>query len=165
MILDSFLGLVESQLRLLAYVARVAPTQAIRADFDKTLRLHQGVAKTLREALTALANSRPRAVHPPGALRGAQEEEFSGDLRGQIESAMRAATEGGHAIRQIILSHTGLRHLRDQGLLGAQETTILDTPVVVDFSWDAPGFALQSFDAIPLEEIVSGAEASSDARA
>jgi hypothetical protein len=152
-LLDSFLGLVESEMRLLAYIARAAPTQAIRADFNQAVQHHQEAAKTLREALSLLARNHPTPISP-GAVRGAQEEENMGDLRSQLEAAMRATSARGHAIRHITLSSTGLRHLRDQGLFQDGETTFDGTSVLVDFAWDTPGFALQSFDAIPLEEIV-----------
>lgn len=153
MLLDSFLGLVESQQRLISYMARAAPTRAVREDFDKMAGLHREIAHTLREALALRAQHAAPPEGPSRGTRSVQEEDASGDLRGQVEGAIRASTKAGHAVRVVMLSHTALRHLRDQGCFQDGETRLLGTPVVVDFSWDAPAFALLSFDAVPMEEI------------
>ncbi|MEA3200815.1 MAG: hypothetical protein QOE90_2243 [Thermoplasmata archaeon] len=155
-LLDAFLSLTESQLRVLAYAARAAPTSEIEAGFTESVKIHRQIASTLREALSLLSN---HATHGEfGGLRAAQEEAPAGNLRAQLDAAIRAAESAGHALRQITVSPTGLRHLRDQGSFDESPTTIHETPIVVDFAWDAPAFALQSFDAIPLEEIIHDGE-------
>lgn len=152
-LLDSFLAMVESQQRLVAYMGRAAPTREAREDFDTMATLHREVAHTLREALALQAQAAAPHDARPRGTRGAQEEDPSGDLRSQVEDAIRTSTRAGHAVRTVMLSATGLRHLRDQGCFKDGETTLGGAPVVVDFSWDAPAFALLSFDAIPLEDI------------
>lgn len=160
-LLDSFLAMVESQQRLVAYIARAAPTREARDDFDRMASLHREIAQTLREALALHAQAAlpPEAPMPRGT-RGAQEEDHFGDLRAQVEGAIRSSTKAGHAVRVVMLSPTGLRHLRDQGCFADGETSLDGVPVVVDFSWDASAFALLSFDAVPLEEISEASGAS-----
>lgn len=159
-LLDSFLSLTESEMRLIAYAGRAAPTADVRADFEEAVQAHRIIAKTLREALALLARDLPdKALR--GGVRGVQEEEDGGNLFGQLEDAVRTSTKSGHAVRSITLSHTALRHLRDQGAFRNGESTFMGTPVVVDFGWDASGFALHTFDAVPLEEIM-GQGASTD---
>ena len=152
-LLESFLSMTESQLRLIAYMVRSAPTQEVRKDFDEMAQIHREIAHTLRETLSQLVE-RSTSRRPAGrGSRGVQEEDASGDLRGQIEEAIRDATQAGHAVRLVMLSPTGLRHLRDQGCFKDGQATLGGAPVTVDLSWTTPAFALLSFDAIPLEEI------------
>ncbi|MEA3198810.1 MAG: hypothetical protein QOE90_238 [Thermoplasmata archaeon] len=156
MLLDSFLGMVDSQSRLIAAMARAAPTQESRKSFDQMAEIHREIAHTLRQALTFLAKRRhgATALPPHEGLRSVQEEEAGSDLRGQIETAMRAQILAGRAIRHVTLSPTALRHLRDQGCFRQGETTLGGSPVVVDMGWDASAFVLNTFDAVPLEEIM-----------
>ncbi|GEM_PF-3681684 len=153
-LLDSFLSLAETEMRVLASAARAAPTREIRADFDQTVLLHREAARTLRDALAPLDPGRALAPPPRMPVRPVQEEAVPGDLRGQIEAAMRGSLAAGRPIRQVALSPTALRHLRDQGCFQDGETTLLQVPVVVDFGWDVSAFALQTRDCVPLEEIV-----------
>lgn len=150
-ILDAFLTLVEQQLVVISHIARQAPTAAVRAPFDKMAATHREIATTLREALKAQHHpTLPRA----GGRRSVQEEEPEGDFRGQLEAAVRHAQENGEGVRRLILSHTGLRHLRDQGLFRGGEARFHGLPVAIDLGWDAPAFAIETYDRVPLEEIV-----------
>lgn len=151
-LLQSFLILAEEQLRLIAFMARSAPAQEARAYFDEMADVQRHVASTLRGVLGS--THQRLAARDGRGLRGVQEEENAGDLRGQVEGALRAFREAGLPPRVVILSPTGLRHLRDQGLRQDGESTILGVPASIDFGWGGPAFAVQSFDLVPVEEIM-----------
>lgn len=154
-ILDSFLSLAEAQLPILAHLARRSPSAEVRAYFDKMAATHREMAHTLREALKAEPYP-PQLNGAPDARRSVQEEEPTGDFRGQLEKAVRTAhTRGG--VRRILLSHIGFRHLRDQGLFRDRESRFQGVPVVIDMGWDAPVFVLETYDQVPLEEIMDHA--------
>lgn len=151
-LLDGFLMLAEEQLRTVAHVARQAPTAAIREPFDKMAATHREITSILRKALK---NRPPPIPAEKGkAKRSVQEEEPTGDFRGQLEAAIRHAQEGGKGVRRVLLSHTGLRHLRDQGLFHDGNSRLWDIAVTVDLGWDAPAFVLETYDQVPLEEII-----------
>jgi hypothetical protein len=154
-LLQAFLALAEEQLRHIAFMARSAPTREARQHFDEMSDVHRRIAATLRGVLGA--NPHP-SERPPRGLRGAQEEEAAGDIRGQIESTIRSFEAIGRRPRTVILSPVGLRHLRDQGLFQDGDSTVLGVSASVDFAWDAPAFAVLTFDLVPLEEILHGGD-------
>lgn len=154
-ILESFLTLVENQLGLIAFMARSAPTHETRTAFDEMADIHRAMATELRAALNDMTSAFVPELHP---LRSVQEEGPIGDLRGQVERAIRARLECGSGIRRVILSHTAQRHLRDQGCFREGDTTLLGAPVVIDFSWESPAFAIQGYDVLPLEEVRGGVD-------
>lgn len=152
-LLESFLICAEEQLRLVAFIARSAPTRESRDHFEAMAQTQRLIAQELRSAISGA-----RPARSPGGivgLRSVQEEAASGDLRGQLEAAIRASQASGVPLRTIILSHTGLRHLRDQGCFQAGETTISGIPVSIDLGWDEPAFVLQTFEVVPLDEILA----------
>lgn len=150
-ILESFLTLTENQLRILSRIARSAPTAQSREPFDQMAAKHRHIAEVLRTAL----KRRPRAAGRSAVgLRGAQEEEEAGDFRGQIEDAIQAAEGKQGGVRGIVLSPTGLRHLRDQGCFLGGRRTLRGHPVSVDLGWDAPAFVIETHDRVSLEEIM-----------
>lgn len=152
-ILDAFLTLVEAQLSVISHLARQAPTAAVRGPFDKMAASHREIASTLREALKALEYPAPALA--PGR-RSVQEEDPEGDFRGQLEAAVRHAREAGTGVRRVILSATALRHLRDQGLFQEGVSRFHGLPVAIDLGWDTAAFALETYDRVPLEEIIGG---------
>lgn len=151
-VLEAFLELTESQLRVAAHMARCAPDASTRAPFDAMCARHRHVANTLRKALKTQAR-------PEGDKeiyrRNVQEEEANGDFRSQIEQAARDAEASGSGVRHIVLSPTGLRHLRDQGCFRDGRPYIRGHPVSVDFGWDAPAFVIETFDRVGLDEILA----------
>jgi hypothetical protein len=152
-ILDGFLSLTEQQLRVISHVARLAPTAEIRTHFDKMAATHREIATTLRSALktTSYPSTLPDPI--PVGRRSVQEEDPVGDFRSQLESAVRNSQSTGRGVRRIILSHVGLRHLRDQGLFQNNDSQFDGLPVVIDLGWEAPAFVLETYDQVPLEEI------------
>lgn len=150
-VLESFLTLTESQLRIVAHISRSAPTARSRRPFDEVYATHRHIARVLRSAL----KSQPRP-QPPRApyRRSVQEEGAEGDLLGQLEAALDAGEESGSGVRGIVLSPVGLRHLRDQGCFQGGDATLRGHPVSVDLGWDAPAFVIETLDRVPLEEIM-----------
>lgn len=159
-ILESFLTLAENELRMIAFMARSAPTVATRAPFDEMAAIHREVCDVLRDVLENL--SMGSEAEPPDELRSVQEETPHGDLRSQIETAIRARWRAQRGIRRVIVSHTAQRHLRDQGCFADGDPTILGVPVAIDLSWGTPAFAIEGFDIVPLEEIMTSAEYGAD---
>lgn len=149
-ILESFLTLAEAQLRLVAFMAKSSPTAKTRDSFDRMADIHRDICHDLRHVLKGISTETPIA-----ALRSVQEENAMGDLRGQLEEALRLRARRG-VIRRIVLSHTAQRHLRDQGLFRDGETSIMGIPVAIDLGWEAPAFAIEGYDVVPLEEIYDG---------
>lgn len=155
-VLDSFLTLAENQISMISHISRQAPSKEVRQYFDDMVEGHRNVAQDLRSALKKLDENGPREIvlpRPPGK-RSVQEEEPSGDLRGQLEKAVSRAAKGGAGVRRILLSHGALRHLRDQGCFAQGEFTFAGHPVIIDLGWDEPAFAIQTYELVPLEEIV-----------
>lgn len=150
-VLESFLTLAENQLRVISHIARSAPDLPSREPFDKMAATHRHIAGVLRTALKAQFAAAPG---PPPAPRHVQEEEATGDFRGQLEGAMRAAEASGSGVRKILLSPTGLRHLRDQGCFRDGVPTFKDHSVAVDLGWKTPAFVIETYDQVPLEEII-----------
>lgn len=146
-VLEAFLSLAESQLRLIAFLATSSPTAAPRRSFDEMAKIHRGICRDLRAVLQGLASE-----VEPSSVRSVQEEDALGDLRGQLEEALRERVRRG-GVRRVVLSHVAQRHLRDQGLFREGETTVDGTPVAIDLSWEGPAFAIEGFDVVPLEEI------------
>lgn len=153
-LLDGFLHLTEDQLRIISHIARQAPTAGIREPFDSMASMHREIAGILRATLKA--QPYPPSLPPAAAhgRRSVQEEEPEGDFRGQLESAVRNALVSGGRVRRILLSHVGLRHLRDQGLFRDGDATFHGIPVTIDLGWEAPAFVLETYDQVPLEEIL-----------
>lgn len=155
-LIESFLAMNEQQIRLITFLARSAPTAEVRAYFDEMADLHRQVSGTLRSVLKESGSSgsdeasEPRSSTP---YRGVQEESELGDLRGQLEAAIRGARSSGRPVRTILLSHTALRHLRDQGCFADGDTFHMGVPVAVDLAWDVSAFSLLSFEIVPLDEI------------
>lgn len=152
-VLEAYLGLAENELRLIAFMARSAPTNDARAPFDEMAENHREIAEVLRKALRDLTSGTPPAPQHP--LRSVQEENAEGDLRGQVEAAIRARRESGRGVRRVVLSHTAQRRLRDQGCFQGEDTTLLGAPVAIDLSWESPAFAIEGYDVVPLEEILA----------
>lgn len=150
-LLAAFLQLSESQLGIAAHMARLAPDAAVRRPFDSMCATHRYITSTLRKALDSTA---PPLVDGHAYRRCVQEEEPTGDFRGQLAAALAAAEAAQAGVRRIVLSPVGLRHLRDQGLFRAGQTTIHGHQVAVDFGWDAPAFAIETNDCAPLEEVM-----------
>lgn len=150
-LLDGFLTLTEDQIRVISHLARLAPTAAVREPFDRMVATHREIAATLRKTLRTQPYPPPL---PPKGRRSVQEEDPEGDFRGQLEDAVRNAQTGGQGVRRIILSHTGLRHLRDQGLFRDGDSLFNGIPVTVDLGWDASAFVLETYDQVPLDEIL-----------
>lgn len=153
-ILDGFLSLTEQQLRVISHIARLAPTAEIRTHFDKMAATHRQITKTLRAALRAAPYPASLPDPIPVGRRSVQEEEPTGDFRGQLETAVRNAQTTGRGVRRIILSHVGLRHLRDQGLFRDGGSQVQGVPVTIDLGWEAPAFALETYDQVLLEDIL-----------
>lgn len=157
LLLQAFLDSAEAQIRLKASVARHAPTREVRDLLESAIDLHRDVTRDLRHALRALQDPPAAGADAAGAggtPRCTQAEEDAGDLRGQVEGAIRRMRDGGKQPRLLTLSHVALRHLRDQGCFRDGETTLLGVPVTVDLAWDASEFALHSNEGVPLEEMV-----------
>ncbi|HUR69555.1 MAG TPA: hypothetical protein VM370_09945 [Candidatus Thermoplasmatota archaeon] len=152
-ILDGFLSLTEQQLRVISHLARLAPTAEIRTHFDAMAATHREIATTLRGALKTAPRGPTHSDPVPVGRRSVQEEEPAGDFRGQIEAAVHNAQTTGRGVRRIILSHVGLRHLRDQGLFRDGNSKVHGVPVTIDLGWEAPAFALETYDQVLLEEI------------
>lgn len=153
-VLDAFLQLSESQLRVAAHIARSAPDAASRKPFDDMVTLHRDISASLRRALKSLGEHQPdELIH----RRNVQEEEREGDIRGQLEAALRAAEASQSGVRQITLSATGLRHLRDQGCFADGVAEVHGHAVSVDLGWDAPAFVIETYDRVGLDEILSDA--------
>lgn len=149
-VMDAFLQLSESQLRVAAHIARSAPDAKTRAPFDAMCARHREISAALRRALKGLPGAEPPSLR---YRRNVQEEEPTGDFRGQLDDAMRAARASSAGIRHVTLSPTGLRHLRDQGWF--RNGPDLDgVPVWVDLGWDAPAFAIETYDRVSLDEIL-----------
>lgn len=146
-LLEAFLSLAESQLRLISFMASSAPTAAPRRSLDEMAKIHRNICRDLRAALQGLASEADFAP-----VRSVQEENAIGYLRGQLEEALRERVRRG-GVRRIVLSHTAQRHLRDQGLFRDGETTVEGIPVAIDLSWEGPAFVIEGFDIVPLEEI------------
>lgn len=151
-ILESYLLLAESQLRLIDFMAGSAPTVKTRSPFDRMAHIHRAICEDLR---TVLRDMTSRESMTPGALRSVQEEGASGNLRGQVEAAIRARRKAGTGIRRVVLSHVAQRHLRDQGCFRNGEATILGAPVAIDLSWESSAFVVEGYDVVPLEEILA----------
>ncbi len=150
MLLEAFLGLIESQIRLVTFMAQQAPTREARAAFDSGLAYDRNVAEVLRAEIPKLG----AAPLPAEGLRSVQEEEPGGSLRSQVEAAIRESRGARRHPRVLFVSHVGLRHLRDEGCFPEAVTDVLGVPVVVDWGWEAPAFALQTFNSTPLEELI-----------
>ena len=150
-VLESFLTLAESQLRIVAHISRSAPTARSRRPFDAMYATHRHIARVLRAALKS--QPRPNARHAP-YRRSVQEEGEEGDLLGQLEAALDATERGGSGVRGVVLSPTGLRHLRDQGCFHGGDATLRGHAVSVDLGWDAPAFVIETLDRVPLDEIM-----------
>ncbi|HVL49739.1 MAG TPA: hypothetical protein VM889_14375 [Candidatus Thermoplasmatota archaeon] len=149
-ILESFLDLAENQLRLIAFMARSAPTLETREPFDEMADLHREICDQLRETLRGLTTE---AHAQKSSARSVQEEDKAGHLRGQVEQAIRSRWASGRGIRRVVLSDVGERHLRDQGCFAEDDTKILGVPVAIDMSWETPVFAIEGYDIVPLEEL------------
>lgn len=154
-LLETFLYAGEEQIRLKSLMARHAPTREVRALIDDAILIHRELTDTLRKAIVALDDAPAQAPRDRDAgFVGPADPE--GDLRQEVEDAIRAMVAKGGKPRVLVLSSNALRHLRDQGLFADEETTVLDVPVQVDMTWPGLRFALLSFDAVALEEIVRG---------
>jgi hypothetical protein len=151
-VLEGFLTLAEAQLRVVAHIARSAPTLESRAHFDRMTAAHRNVVRFLRQAVRE--STAMESQMSVGGRRNVQEEAPHGDLRGQLEDALQKVYEHGNGVREILLSHVGLRHLRDQGCFQGGDPTFRGHPVVVDLGWDAPAFVIETWDVVPLEEIM-----------
>lgn len=152
-LLNAVLQAAEEQIRLKVFLSRHAPTQEVRAILDEALEVHRHLVATLRDALRELPL--PHVSHdwkrqPPVAV-----EALEGDLRGQVESAIRALREDGASPKSVHLSPTAVRHLRDQGLFHDGSSTIDEVPVVVELAWRGSEYAVSTFESVPLEEIIS----------
>lgn len=150
-VLESMLTLAEGELRLAAQLARNAPDAATRAPFDRMCETQREIARSLREALEASKD--PRAAMPLHR-RLVQEEDLQGDLPTQLEEAVRQAEASPAGVHRVALSPLALRHLRDQGRLKHGETRLRGHPVVLDFGWEAPAFAIETDERMMLHELV-----------
>lgn len=152
MLLEGFLALTEAQIRMLTFIAHEAPTPEVRAHFDQGLDLQRKVTGILRDTIPQIGADLDE--EPKGALRSVQEETAGGSFRQQIENAILASREAKKFPRLILLSHVGLRHLRDEGSFSQGKVDVLGVPVVVDWGWEAPAFVLQTFSSTPLEALI-----------
>jgi len=152
-LLQALLDGAEAQIRLKTFMARHAPTQPVRALIDEAVAIHRELADALRDALAALeATPGPYAEKHAPPYVGERGE--AGDLRGQVEAAIRDMSARGKRPRVLVVSANAMRHLRDQGVL-MDSPTLLDVAVQVDFSWSGSTFALLSYESAPLDEILS----------
>lgn len=83
----------------------------------------------------------------------AEHTDPDGDFRGQLDGAVHAAKSSGSGVRHIVLSPTGLRHLRDQGCFRDGSVDYAGYPVSVDMGWDAPAFVIETYERVTLDEI------------
>lgn len=159
-LIESYLDLAASQTRLLAFMGRNAPTEDSRRKFEAAVQETRDVSDILRRMAEKAADESHPWDEPDGGdtLRLVQEEEHPpGDLRGQVEEAIRDARAAGREPRRLLLSHTALRHLRDQGCFREGKATLLGVRVDVDLGWDAPAFALETYEVVPLEQMLGDA--------
>ncbi|HWG90644.1 MAG TPA: hypothetical protein VNZ52_07310 [Candidatus Thermoplasmatota archaeon] len=156
-LLEAFLDLADSQTRLFSFMARQAPLRNVRAGFEQAAEDTRHVAAVLRRAAEDAAEEAVgwNEQRDVGELRNVQEEDTrEGDLRGQVEQALHRTRAAGKEPRRLLLSHTALRHLRDQGCFQNGKSTLHGVRVDVDLGWDAPAFALETYDVVPLEEMM-----------
>ncbi|HET6403885.1 MAG TPA: hypothetical protein VFH78_04505 [Candidatus Thermoplasmatota archaeon] len=151
-VLDSFLTLAESQLRVLAHIARLSPTADTRAPFDQMVDIHREIVRALRDEI----KKQPKQEATESKrVRIVQEAHAEGDLRGQLEAAIDTAEQKPGRVREIVLSANALRRLRDQGLFRDGDTRLRGHPVAVDLGWDGDVFVIETWDRAPLDEILS----------
>lgn len=153
-LLEALLESAEIQIQLKAFLASHAPTRDVRDLIDEAIAIHRELAQLLRDALARLGEPRHQGVPPTAHQSYVGHESERGDLRGQVEQAIRAMIGSGQKPKTLLLSANALRHLRDQGLFQDGRPTVLDVPVRVDFSWPGRTFALVSIDNAALDEIM-----------
>ena len=152
-LLEALLESAELQIQLKTFLADHAPTREVRDHVDAALVIHRELVHALRAAIGALGDQ-PEGVRPERDQAYLGGEAEHGDLRGQVEQAIRAMVGSGQKPRALVLSANAVRHLRDQGLFQDGAPAVLDVPVRVDLSWPGSCFALLSFDNVALDEIL-----------
>lgn len=150
-LLQGLLESAEAQIRLKVFMANHAPNRETREHLDRALAIHYELVSEFRSALDKLGPD-PGEQGRESAYLGTEGAE--GELRTRVERAIHQMRNAGHEPRALVLSHTGLRHLRDQGALPPGASELLGVPVEVDLAWDAPKFALLSDSCVPLEEVM-----------
>lgn len=152
-LLEAFLDAAEQQIRLKSFMSGYAPTREVRELIEDAIDIHRELAEALRKAVSALEEGDPNERHPPDAAYiGPDDQE--GDLRLQVEAAVRSMAASRSKPKLLVVSSNAMRHLRDQGLFSDGATDVMGVPVQVDFSWGDRHFALLSFDSAALDEIV-----------
>lgn len=151
-LLEALLDSAEAQIRLKAFMSRHAPNKETRDLIDSAIDIHRELTQALRHALDRIGDVPDEPTRREG-VPYVGPDDASGDLRGQVEDAIRHMSAKGQKPRMLVASSNAVRHLRDQGLFRDQQTTVLGVPVQVEFSWPGVRFALLSYDSASLDEI------------
>jgi hypothetical protein len=135
-----------------------APTEELRNEIIRLADMDRAHADDLRDVLVERAAARHAA--PKDAASGPVNGVHVGPFpRGQVGERIRETLDrmraNGDAPTRIILSDTTLRHLRDEGTLDAQQGTLHEIPVDVDFAWAGECVVVQTHERLSLAEIVT----------
>lgn len=162
-VFEDLLVIKESTVEAFLRVGMRAPTESLRREFLRLADMDRRHAEELRAALGTrqAADARSDARRDGNGVGAHAGRDGDGTLSRSIRRVLDEMRLDGQDASSVVLSAVALRHLRDEGTIGPDETTLFGLDVEIDFGWQGECFAVRSRDHAALAELVLARRAAS----